>query len=588
MATQFDYVPDNSVKAVGNFDFIPDVEAMTVDAPGFWEKLSPNILGSVATMGEKFANLPARGAEYLESKFPQDETLAKQLGIKAADFPRIPKNDYYKLLKLPDEPTIGDTLTRFGGENLDAFLAPELKLGMLEKLPFAGRMLQKVIGNAIPQGAISAIHGGDPAMTTATQAPFSALSSLVTSSNPYVKGAARLGMLGGGAYAGYKGTQGLGFEGAPAQAIGALVGGGLSLLGANPQRMARETMLEGVDPALIGPKLEAARRLGLKYVTPAEIADNPFTASVQGAAGKTKEGAQIQYKEGKERTQSEKTAIKDFFNTIFNKNDKTDTGHLKTKERLYKEAYQARVSQNFLHDLNDNEIYKVARAKVESDPVYKEALKGVPEDSFAYQDQIKRALGDLEERAKGANGKATDESRLYNKFTKSYVKKLDKIEPKYKAARALAEREIAVDNMQAKLNESEITGPNFFRTLLRNDNKFAKLRHSLRNVPGAQQKLDDMRLIFPNLINPPSIRTAAGLAKTSMDKQRSSVQDAVNKIMNTLTSGRYDKAAINLITNPKWDQEFAAIKAISDTRLRAAKMLDLLGRASGQYAGEAE
>lgn len=556
--------------------------------PSYSEKLAPNLLGALATLGKNFANLPAKGAEFLESNFSQDDTLAKKLGLKASDIPRLPEYDYYKALQLPDKETLGDTLTRFPVENADAFLAPELKIGMLEKIPFAGRMLQKVVGNAIPQGTISAIHGGDPAVATATQAPFSALSSLITSSNPYVKGAARLGMLGGGGYLGYKGAEGLGFEGAPAQGIGALLGAGAALLGANPQKMARETMLEGVDPANITTKLDAAKRLGLKYVTPAEIADNPFTAGVQGAAGKTKEGAQILYKEGKERQLSEKTAIKDFFNTVFNKTDKTATGNLATKDRLYKEAYQARISQNFVHELNDNEIYKAARAEVERNPVYKEALKGVPEDSFAYQDQIKRALGDLEEGAKGANGKATNESRLYKAFTKDYLKKLDKIEPKYKAARALAEREIAVNNMQAKLNESEINGTNFFRHILKNDNKFDKLRHSLRNVPGAQQKLDDMRLIFPNLINPPSIRTAAGLAKTSMDKQRSSVQDAVNKIMNTVTSGRYDKAAIQLITNPKWDQEMASIKAISDSRLRAAKMVDLLGRISGQYAGDTE
>ena len=158
--------------------------------------------------------------------------------------------------------------------------------------------------------------------------------------------------------------------------------------------------------------------------------------------------------------------------------------------------------------------------------------------------------------------------------------------PEYKKARQEAERQITRRNLESKLNEEDIRGTNFYRKVLQNDKNYDDVFHSLRNVPVAQQQLKDMRLVFKDLINPPTVRTAAGLAKNSMTSERSSAQVWENKLKEFFTQRKYDKAAIELITNPRWADKLNEAAKATTKEKQASKIIDLLGRASSQAAGK--
>jgi hypothetical protein len=98
------------------------------------------------------------------------------------------------------------------------------------------------------------------------------------------------------------------------------------------------------------------------------------------------------------------------------------------------------------------------------------------------------------------------------------------------------------------------TGIGFYQKLLKSDRQYNLLYAAVEKIPGAQGKLQDMRATFNNLINPRTPRAEAALSNTGMTGRRydwAAVKDFANKFL----GGRYDKAAVEFITNPKWDQE---------------------------------
>lgn len=529
--------------------------------PSFMQKLAPNILAGLAQGGHEIINAPHNIAQLISPK----------LGA------RIPKQqdyDYAQLLGLPDTASLSDKLVRGLAQNLPGIVAPEAKLGKLgeaiEKVPYAGRLLRKSIGNALPASIYSAIQNPESPGSSAAEAgeatlPFSAVSNFITSANPYARIVGRLGLGAVGGALGYEGAKQLGIN----PELGAVAGGTTGLIGASPSKLAKETMLEGVEKTPYQEKLAAANRLGLKYLTPAEASGNPFVAAQQGAAGKTKEGSQLLYNQGIERLNSERKSINNLFNDIYNKKELDP----KVKE-LYRQAYQKEVPQEFVDNLKNNEVFNTAVDRVLNKPAYQESLKDVPENSIAYLDHVKQAIDDMIERA------PKKEARLLKQTRTKLVDQMDEISPEYKQARSFAERGILRSKLENSLNDKDIRGTNFYNKILKNDKTFNKTRYALRNAPEAQKQLDDMRTIFGDLINPPTVRTAAGLANTGMRQNRNSLTDFATTIKNKLTGDRYDKAAVELITNPKWADELHRVTQIGNKRKAAAKFIDLLGRAT--------
>jgi len=136
----------------------------------------------------------------------------------------------------------------------------------------------------------------------------------------------------------------------------------------------------------------------------------------------------------------------------------------------------------------------------------------------------------------------------------------------------------------SKQNKIGKSGTAFYNTILSDDNKYNQFYQALKNNPSAQQKLAQMKEAYKYLINQRTVASSAELAKSSLEAPRSTLE-AVDKAIQKATSGVYDKKAIEIITSDKWVKEFEAIQKIKSQKIKAYKILNLLGRIEGSRKG---
>lgn len=711
-----------------SFEDVPEEESSN---QSFGRKLVPNIVAGLAQMGHGLINTPSNFANYLASKnLIKPETAHK--------VPRQQDYDYAELLNLPKTATLSDKLIRGLAQYAPAILAPEAELGALGKgissIPYAGRFLKKAIGNALPVGGFSATQSEDQPVESAAHGaaatlPFSALSTLATTMNPWARIAGRVGLGAAGAYGGYEGAKSLGADSLTAEIPAAVIGGTLGLMGRNPKTEARENMLKGVEGTPYQEKLEAANRLGLKYITPAEASGNPFVGAKQGAAGKTDEGSTLLYNEGQERLASEKKAIQSIKSSIgpvssdasFAVRDAAKEyldklKKLRSKETtpFYKEAENLEIPQHELDSLLENprikktysdilhdpdyqihlqgkqptgkkmiamvenridnlinlaekkpynqeriDNLKFARKNVKdnyhdsrvqhvldeiykNDPVFHATASAINPRSIKLLDLVKKKIDSESENIGSklnASGRDKFKSGLIGNASEKIRKVADQYVEPYTKARNIHEdmtptvqeaekssigkiantKDINLKNISKMIfdpsqtnlhvlsklknsimrenpkawngivrnemdrltNKGNITGNSFYKKVLENPGLYGQFTLALNHNPKALQKLEDAKLVFGDLISPPSVRTASALSKTAMDQNRNALKHFADSIKEKFTTRQYDKAAIELITNPKWVDELHKVEGISNFRKRAGKFIDLMGRVTG-------
>lgn len=526
-------------------------------------------------------------------------TSAGNLGIELINklggkLPKQEAADFSEMFGLPKEKNIGDIIGQFAGEVAPALLAPETEIPWvskaLMKLPAWGKYLKSALGNAVTQGAIAGSQSpenrGEAALEAGgIAAPFSALSEAIKSGNPTVRNISRiLGGLGAGGL-GYYGAKSVGAP-EPAADLAAILGASLGGRGGNTERRVRENMFKGINPSDY-PKIEemqkAASELGLSHLTPAETLGYPSLGAAQGNIGKTEGGAQLLYERGQKRLGEENKAIEDLFGNIFPKTLE------ERKNALYKASESQEIPEDNLSKFEENEIFKTALKHVKNEPAYKEKLKGVSENSVQYLNQIKEAMDDMIEKAPKKEGSIIRETK------NNLLKTIDAISPEYKEARQLAERGMVRKEIEDLFNKKEETGTNLFKTLLSNkrdytelQNRFKRLEETastdeqMKSMKAAQQQLQNMKKIFGQLINVPTAKTAEALSRSSMSKPRASITKMMEYWQEIMSGGKYDKAAVELITNPKWTDELSKLGEITKKDKLVAAFHNLLGKASGQ------
>lgn len=531
-------------------------------------------------------NMGSRGSASLNNLAAQ---VAEKFGLH---LPRQEATDFSEMLGIPEEKkTLSDKLIQFAPEIAASLALPATRLGkvgeVIEAIPKAGKYLKTGLGNALSQGLLAASQSPDNQGTAALEAgsiaaPFSALSEAIKSGSPTVRNIGRgLGALGAGGL-GYYGAKSVGAP-EPAADIAGLLGLALGGRGGSTERSVRENMLKGVEGTNYQEPLEAAKRLGLTYITPAEASANPFVGGTQGNIGKTEKGAQLLYEKGKERATSEENAIENLFSNVFPKSMGSKINE------LYKSADSIKIPKEELEKLKDNEIFKTALSRVRKEPVYKEKLKGVPENSIEYLNQVKEAMDDMIEKS------PRKEARIIRNTKNRMLETLDTLSPAYKEGRQLAERGIVRGEIEDLFNKKDETGSNLFKTLLSNKRDYRELQDRFRrlektssnaeqvtNMKNAQQQLEDMRLIFGRLINIPTAKTAEALSRSSMSKPRESLSKMMTYWQELISGGKYDKAAVELITNPKWADELDKLSEVTKKEKLAAAFHNLLGKAGAQ------
>lgn len=320
---------------------------------------------------------------------------------------------------------------------------------------------------------------------------------------------------------------------------------------------------------------------------------------------------------------------------------KQKTGALQEKARpFYKAAESQTVKPNIFNNLTKDGNIQKALEKVTNSSEYKDELKGYAPNSVKVLDLVKRSLDDKIGTATrmGQN----DRARVIGKSRDKLVNKLDDLSPEYNKARSIYSEEmpavkaikegeigkianlkdtqlknagkiifdpsetdikvlgkirdefmkenpdawkgIIKDEMQRKISTKNLGktgnhGSNFYDNVLANDRQYKQFYDALKGDKASQMKLRDMKGAFKDLLNSYTVKTAGGQAKSSLDVERSSTQAIKNKLAN-LAGGKYDKAAIELITSGKWDKAFREAAARKDKKSSALEILKFLDEAN--------
>lgn len=524
----------------------------------------------------------------------QNLGLALHNKLTGQNIPKVEPTDFSEMLGIPKEKNLGDTLAQFAGELAIPLKFPATGLGkvgdILEKLPAWGKYLKAGLGNAISQGALAASQSSEEPGKVALEAgsiaaPFSALSEAIKSGNPTIRNIGRgLGALGAGGL-GYYGAKSVGAP-EPAADITGLLSAALGGRGGNLERRVREDMLKGVKGTDYQDILNAGKRLGV-HVRPGEASANPFTAGKEVGIGKSPQGAQEFYEAGQKRLGQEESSIENLFGNIFPKSLEERTNE------LYKSSEPTKVPQEELEKLKGNEIFKTALSRVRKEPVYKEKLKDVPENSIQYLNQVKEAMDDMIDKA------PRKEAAIIRETKNKMLETLDTVSPQYKEARQLAERGIVRREIEDLFNKKDETGKNLFTTLLSNkrdyntlQGKFKRLEETgstpeqVESMKKAQQQLSDMKLVFERLIPTPTAKTAAALGRKNADEEGTLTGTLKQYLHKLLHSDKYDVAAVRLITNPKWADEMNKLGEITKKDKLIAAFHNLLGKAGAQAAAQ--
>lgn len=498
----------------------------------------------------------------------------------------IPKQENYNFAEMLGQKgsgTSADQAIQTLTEIAPSFLLPSARLGstgkVIERIPKVGKLAERITAEAIPQAAFAATQSEDPIhaaeIAGAVTTPFTLTSQLAKSSSPKVRTAAKIAAGGLGAIAGKEAAELMGFKDS-GETLGAIIGGVLGGRGMQTKKGLIKDALEGVDPQISAERLAASKRLGLDYLTPAEASLSPAVAERQGSLGKTPEGSRLLYEKGQRRAESEEGAINRLLDTIYH-----EETHGPEMVRAYADVYPLSTTPELAQKYKDNEIVKHAQKIVESNPAYKEELKGLGKDTIGYWDLVKRAMDDM------AENSPRSEQRIIRKANQHLRSDLDEIAPDYKKARDLARRQAARDKLEKNFNKKALTGLNMYKAI-EDKTKFSQLMNQLHDVPKAQQMLSDMRMVFKDLIGTPSIRTAAQLKKTSMTEARNPVQALQEVAKNIFTSGKNEKAVIDFITSPNWHDAFRKYatmpEGISKKQMNLAELIKKLGRPSSQIA----
>ena len=531
--------------------------------------------------------------------------MAKEFGnVPHKLFPSLPEQpniDWGKELGV-ENPTPADKLIQGITQYGPSMAIPGVGLGRagqaISKIPGAGKFLSKAISEAIPQGLYSAAQAPQNnikagAEAAGTMVPLSILTQLMGSTNSKVKTLAKV--LAGGATGllGREGAKELGFGETGADVAGVL-SGALGARGFNPKKDMVNKLTEGVSSDVANPRIKAANRLGLDFLTPAEAGVSPWAAKRQGALGKTEEGAKLLYEKGIKRRESEKRAIEKTLDQIYSPG-KMDT---QVKE-AYENMNSVNLPQDFPMQFKDNEIIKEAKSMVESTPAYKESLKALmPKNvklepgqtdpqatSLVYWDHVKRAMDDMVNKAERAGN--NNEARIISDTRAKMRDQMDAAYPEYADARALYERKMVRQGLEKVFDRKEINGTNFYNSLA-SEKKFNELMKSLKNAPEAKQNLTDMRMLFKDLMGPPTIKTAKGTEERGMNQSRSSGAFLENLLEHVFTRGGNDKAAVEFITSTDWAKQMKEINKISDKHLKMVAISMALSKGASQAAGQQE
>lgn len=407
--------------------------------------------------------------------------------------------------------------------------------------------------------------GKDVAEAGTYGAALPALLQAVGSTNPLMSMGAKM------AVGGTMGYQADGWQGAGEGAIAGLaVPKMLKEIGALPSAPVASEFLTESPNVLAKSRYEAGNRLGTP-VRPSEAFDNTSIAGKEAQVAHTEIGSTAMGDEAKIRVQKQKTAINNMLNKLYPKTDKAD----EEIRQYYANAYQHNMTDNKMSALFEDPVLTQAANKITNDPAYMKDLKNVRANNFAYLDQVKRVVDDMEKAAikAGENNKA----RIYGDSSQKLIKEMDKVSTDYEKARNAAQKKITRREIEKAIGKKEINGRTFFDQVLKNDNNYNDLLVKLKNSPEALQDVKDMKLAWEHLIGKDTVRTKAGQTEKSTNTARQEAQFFWSKFKDTVGAPR-DVERAKFIHDPRWWDKFDEVMAYQNKVKRRQALAELFGR----------
>lgn len=337
-----------------------------------------------------------------------------------------------------------------------------------------------------------------------------------------------------------------------AQPVLGMAGTKLKYASVTPETLAKEHLFGDITPHDL-PEMErrnaAAKRMGFTP-TLAELSQDAYEAAKQGEIGKTKEGQKALYKAGEVSDAQQEKAINELFDMIHE--NKLDP----VKKAAYEDTMMREVPQEFIDKHIQNPAIQKAMNLVKNNTAFKQLLYDeygvsdvdeVPKNTIMYWDFVKRALQDIESKSGRKGGKT--EPAVFSRIRNRMVEDLDKIAPRYKEARNIAERGFTRNDLEKVFDKKAKTFNNF-DSYLKSKENFDELTRKLQPFPEALQRLNDIKEFSGKVIpNNPGVRAAAALKRTSMSEPRNYL--AAKHLRQLQKYGEnHDVAQVNLMTHP--------------------------------------
>lgn len=290
------------------------------------------------------------------------------------------------------------------------------------------------------------------------------------------------------------------------------------------------------------------------------------------------------------------------------------------------------ITPEAMENIKSDSLISDALAAVGKDKIFKKDLSGVPQHTVKYLDYTKKYLDDKIGIAQRKGQK--NRVRLLQDSKNKLVDTIDELVPQYKEARqtfgpgaqavkslresgvgkiskmkdtqlknvskVIFDRRQTDPKVMAELrDEISAQDPNvwkriirnelegrvasvdtnegsaFYKAILKNDNDFNNFIEATKGMPNVQQKLKDMREVLPYIFNKQSTKAAKGKQENQMGSFRQSL-DAVLGMVKKYAAKDYDRAAIDLVTNGKWDKELAKVAKIKNPEAKARRVENIM------------
>lgn len=298
----------------------------------------------------------------------------------------------------------------------------------------------------------------------------------------------------------------------------------------------------------------AASRQGVTTLTPGEATQSPRLLQGEGRVFAGGEGATRADRALAQRNIELREGVAKIINSIVPEGS-TDEQIAAIQRAAYKQVTDTPVPKTIREKMMKRSTIQAAIKEIQKDP---DLADGLDPGTLGYWNAVKieidGQIGELLQ--KGQNGRAA----VKRNIRKELVDVLDELNPDYAAAREIGQRvgarsrlleELGPD-FQDDLNRT-LDLPTATQKLFTNPANFKKLADDLRNVPGAQQRLKDMRLILQSIKNSPLPR----LAKQSQEVGAASIAPpsarAVNAF-NQLNRETTTKQYLDLILSDEWTE----------------------------------